>query len=86
MLILILSTIVVVETLLIGTLAYLVFNLNRKNEVYESWLSRFRTQLDETYKRLKSVDDRNLFEKDDDVGFVFSEIVRIMQDFDEEIK
>ncbi len=86
MLILILSIIVVVETLLIGTLAYLVFNLNRKNEVYESWLSRFRTQLDETYKRLKSVDDRNLFEKDDDVGFVFSEIVRIMQDFDEEIK
>lgn len=86
MLILILSIIVVVETLLIGTLTYLVFNLNRKNEVYESWLSRFRTQLDETYKRLKSVDDRNLFEKDDDVGFVFSEIVRIMQDFDEEIK
>lgn len=86
MLILILSIIVAVETLLIGTLAYLVFNLNRKNEVYESWLSRFRTQLDETYKRLKSVDDRNLFEKDDDVGFVFSEIVRIMQDFDEEIK
>lgn len=86
MLILILSIIVVVETLLIGTLAYLVFNLNRKNEVYESWLSRFRTQLDETYKRLKLVDDRNLFEKDDDVGFVFSEIVRIMQDFDEEIK
>lgn len=86
MLILILSIVVAVETLLIGTLAYLVFNLNRKNEVYESWLSRFRTQLDETYKRLKSVDDRNLFEKDDDVGFVFSEIVRIMQDFDEEIK
>ena len=32
------------------------------------------------------VDDKNLFEKDDDVGFVFTEIVRITKEFDEKIK
>jgi hypothetical protein len=85
MLILLLS-IIAIETALIGVLVYAAFNLNRKNEVYESWLARFRSRLDETYAQLKSVDERNLFEKDDDVGFVFSELIRIMKEFDEEIK
>jgi hypothetical protein len=38
------------------------------------------------YKRLKMVDDKNLFEKDDDVGFVFSEIQRVIQEFNDSIK
>ena len=46
----------------------------------------FRKEIDQVYARIKSVDDRNLFEKDDDVGFVFSEIVRITKEFDEKIK
>jgi hypothetical protein len=32
------------------------------------------------------VDDKNLFEKDDDVGFVFSEILRVTKEFNERIK
>jgi hypothetical protein len=32
------------------------------------------------------VDDKNLFEKDDDVGFVFSEILRVTEEFNESIK
>lgn len=82
----ILISAVVVETLLIGALIYLVVNLDRKNSVYEAWLSKYRQRIDEVYSQLKSVDERNLFEKDDDVGFVFSELVRIMKDFDGEIK
>ena len=69
-----------------GALGYACYNLLRKIEVYEEWLSMFRTEIDDVYKRIKTVDDRNLFEKDDDVGFVFSEIVRITKEFDEKIK
>jgi hypothetical protein len=32
------------------------------------------------------VDDKNLFEKDDDVGFVFSEVVRITKEFNDTVK
>ena len=35
---------------------------------------------------IKMVDDKNLFEKDDDVGFVFSEIQRVIQEFNDSIK
>jgi hypothetical protein len=82
----ILLTAAIIEMLLIGVLIYLVFNLDRKITTYEFWLTKYRTRVDEVYDQLKSVDDKNLFEKDDDVGFVFSELVRIMKDFDEEIK
>jgi hypothetical protein len=55
-------------------------------EVYEEWLDMFRGEVSDVYNRIKAVDERNLFEKDDDVGFVFSEIVKIIKEFDEKIK
>jgi hypothetical protein len=67
-------------------LGYACYNLLKKIEVYEDWLNMFRTEIDSVYTRIKAVDDRNLFEKDDDVGFVFSEIVRITKEFDDKIK
>lgn len=67
-------------------LAYACFNMIKKIEVYEDWLSFFRTEVDEVYNKMKSVDDRNLFEKDDDVGFVFAELLRISKEFKDRIK
>jgi hypothetical protein len=58
----------------------------KKLEVYEEWVTKFRTESDSLYARLKMVDDKNLFEKDDDVGFVFSEVVRITKEFNETVK
>jgi len=86
MITIILASIVVLETLLIGVSAYLIVNLNRKSLIYEAWLLKYRTKLDDVYAQLKSVDERNLFDRDDDVGFVFSELVRIMSEFDKEMK
>jgi len=51
-----------------------------KISVYEEWIIRFRSQILETYSNLKLVDEKNIFEKDDDVGFVFSNIVEIVED------
>lgn len=67
-------------------LAYACFNMVKKIEVYEEWLDFFKTEVDDVYNKMKSVDDRNLFEKDDDVGFVFTELLRISKEFKERIK
>jgi len=69
-----------------SALGYACYNLLKKIEVYEDWLDMFRSEIDQVYSRIKAIDDKNLFEKDDDVGFVFSEIVRITKEFDEKIK
>jgi len=79
-------TIITLLLIVIASLAYACFNLVKKLEVYEEWVTKFRTESDSLYARLKMVDDKNLFEKDDDVGFVFSEVVRITKEFNEAVK
>lgn len=69
-----------------GAFGWACFNMTKKVETYEEWVANFRAEIDSVYTRLKLVDDKNLFEKDDDVGFVFSEILRITKEFDETIK
>lgn len=78
------------------TLSYACYNMVKKIEVYEEWLDHFRSEIDDVHTRLKEVDKRGLFvsgvdekgmfEKDDDVGFVFTEILRIITEFDDKIK
>ena len=79
-------TLMVIFFLTTCALGYACYNLVKKVEVYEDWLDMFRSEIDQVYSKIKAVDDRNLFEKDDDVGFVFTEIVRITKEFDEKIK
>ena len=46
---------------------------------YKEWVSNITQLVDVTYKNLKILDDRQIFEKDDDVGFVFSNIVKLIE-------
>jgi len=82
----IIVTLMIIFFLSTCALGYACYNMINKIEVYEEWLDYFRTEVDDVYKQMKAVDDRNLFEKDDDVGFVFSELVRISKEFSERIK
>ena len=77
-------TIVILSVLLlvsIGVNVYFGAILNRsldKNEQYEQWITEIQNAITITYNKLKSIDDRQMFEKDDDVGFVFSNIVQLI--------
>lgn len=48
-------------------------------DVLETWLVDFKKSIDNVYKKLKSVDERGIFEKDDDVGFLFTDIYNIIK-------
>ena len=78
--------VIVVLAIIVGALGYACFNLLRKVETYEEWSENFRTEIEQVYQKLKEVDDKNLFEKDDDVGFVFSEILRVTKEFNDKVK
>lgn len=77
-------------------LGFACYNMIKKIEAYEDWLDYFRTEINEVQTRLTEVDkkglfvssvnEKGLFEKDDDVGFVFTEIQRIIHEFNEKIK
>ncbi len=86
MLTFILIVLLVLSIILNIVVTFCLLNLLRKFEIYETWVKTFRTEIRLVYNRLRSVDNQNFFDKDDDVGFVFSEIVRITREFDEKIQ
>lgn len=78
-------TIVILSILLIASIGvsiYFAMMLNRsldKNEQYEQWITDIETAITITYKKLKVIDDKQMFEKDDDVGFVFTNIIQLIE-------
>ncbi len=54
-------------------------------DVLELWLVDFKGLVNNVYKKLKDIDNRGIFEKDDDVGFMFSDIVNIIKITNERI-
>lgn len=78
-------TIVILGVLLLVSIVINVYfgaMLNRsidKNEQYEQWITDIENAISITYNKLKAIDDRQMFEKDDDVGFVFSNIVKLIE-------
>lgn len=48
-------------------------------DTLESWLVEFKLLVKNTYNKLKFVDDRGIFVKDDDVGFLFTELLNIIE-------
>ena len=72
--------IVIISILLNGALGYACWNLLRKNEVMEDAIDIFYTRLDTTLKTMRAIDSREMFEKDDEVGSVFNQIVDTVND------
>jgi hypothetical protein len=52
----------------------------RKNEMMEDAIDIFYTRLDRTLKTMRAIDSREMFEKDDEVGSVFNQIVDTVND------
>lgn len=53
---------------------------------YDSWIDSTRNTVRLTYLKLKEVDEKNLFYKDDDVGFVFQELLNLLTKLNDRIQ
>ena len=47
--------------------------------MFKSWLIDFKTLVKNTYNKLKVIDDRGIFVKDDDVGVLFTDLLNIIE-------
>ena len=45
----------------------------------DKWCIMFKSQMKNVYLTLKSLDDKNMFEKDDDVGILFRQIADVIE-------
>ena len=80
----IITIILCVISLVLNIFLITSLNINlKKIEIYESWILNYQKIVKETYLLLKEVDNKEIFEKDDEVGAVFSNIREIIQDLKE---
>ena len=72
--------------LLVVILGYTTFNLLRKNEQaediivqYNEYLIELNKQIKFTSERLKKIDNKGLFESDDEIGWFFKQIKNLQE-------
>jgi hypothetical protein len=77
----ILEIIIGVLGLLVVILGYTTFNLLRKNEKAEDiilsqnmFITKFTEQINNSQKRLEEIDEKGVFQGDDEIGWFFNEI------------
>ena len=79
----------VILTITICINVYLGMSLDRnfgKIDTLERWILEFRSDVDVTHNKLKEIDDKQMFQKDDDVGFVFAEIIKLIEKLNKRIE
>jgi hypothetical protein len=68
--------------LIILALLYGIFNVIRKIEYYEGFILDRRLKYEQLLKTIREIDSKELFEKDDDVGAVFTQIKDEIESFE----
>lgn len=68
--------------MIILALLYGIFNVIRKIEYYEGFILDRRLKYEQLLKTIREIDSKELFEKDDDVGAVFTQIKDEIESFE----
>lgn len=51
----------------------------------EDWIINIKKEINSTYNKLKETDNRGIFEKDDDVGFLFADLKKIIESLNQKV-
>jgi hypothetical protein len=70
--------ITIISFILSVVLGFTTWNLLRKIEVYEQNLEQFYAALSVTLATMRQLDEKQMFETDDEVGTLFQQLVDIM--------
>ena len=61
---------------------YVIWNLNKKTEILETWVEEFTQRIETVQTDLKVIDDKGMFEADDEVGTIFEQIKETVNQLD----
>ena len=62
---------------------YVIWNLNRKTELLETWVENFSDRVNQVQQDMSDVDSTGHFEADDEIGTIFTGIKEIISDLEE---
>ena len=64
-------------------MSFALMNLVKKNEILEDFIAKQSEAINECGKRLKQIDDKNIFYADDQIGWFFKEVQKIQEALNE---
>ena len=73
----------IVLVIIVTVLGFALFNLLKKNETLEDFISKQSDAINACDQRLKQLDDKNIFYADDEIGFFFKEVQKIQEALNE---
>ena len=72
---------ITILTILTAALSYAVYNLLQKLESYEDFIEDELKRNEALIQALREIDNRQMFEKDDEVGSIFYQIKETIERF-----
>jgi hypothetical protein len=75
------TILIIILTISTSTLSYAVYNLLQKLESYEDFIEDELNRNKALLEALRQIDNRQMFEKDDEVGSVFYQIKETIERF-----
>ena len=73
----------IILTIITTILGFALFNLLKKNETLEDFISKQSDAINECGVRLNQIDTRGTFSSDDEIGFFFTEVKKIQEALNE---
>jgi len=73
----------IILIIIVTSMSFALMNLIKKNEILEDFIAKQSEAINECGKRLKQVDDKNIFYADDEIGFFFKEVQKIQEALNE---
>ena len=69
--------------LLVLAEGYVIWNLNRKTELLETWVENFSDKVTQVQQELSEIDSTGHFESDDEVGSIYSSIKEVVDELND---
>ena len=69
--------------LLVLAEGYVIWNLNRKTELLETWVEDFSNRITRVQQELKDIDSTGHFEADDEIGTIFEGIKEVINELND---
>ena len=73
----------IVLGLLVFAEGYVIWNLNRKTELLETWVENFTDRVNRVQQELKDIDSTGHFESDDEIGSIFDSIKEVVNELND---
>ena len=73
----------IVLTIIVTILSFALYNLLKKNETLEDFISKQSEAIQNCDQRLKQIDSKGIFYADDEIGWFFKEIKKIQEALNE---